>query len=45
MAKDVHSTLVNIISEHGAMAKPQAEEYIKKLQSGSAPRYLSDVWS
>lgn len=45
MARDVQSSLVEIIASEGAMDKQKAEEFIKKLQSGSAPRYLSDVWS
>lgn len=45
MARDVQATLVDIIASEGEMPRQQAEEFIKKLQNGVAPRYQSDVWS
>jgi len=45
MARDVEKALAEIIATQGGKTPQQAEEFIKKLQSGSAPRYLADVWS
>nr|KAG5690130.1 hypothetical protein BaRGS_003453 [Batillaria attramentaria] len=43
MARDVLSTLEQIIMEKGNMDKAKAEDYIKKLQNKG--RYSADVWS
>lgn len=43
MARDVLSTLENIIMDKGNMDKTQAEQYIRKLQNKG--RYSADVWS
>jgi sulfite reductase (NADPH) flavoprotein alpha-component len=42
MAKDVHNTLVDIISEHGKLNAEQAEDYLKDLRSNR--RYQKDVY-
>jgi len=42
MAKDVHNTLVEIISEHGKLSAEQAEDYLKALRSNK--RYQKDVY-
>jgi len=42
MAKDVHNTLVGIISEHGKLSAEQAEDYLKDLRSNK--RYQKDVY-
>jgi sulfite reductase (NADPH) flavoprotein alpha-component len=42
MAKDVHQTLVEIISEHGKLTVEQAEDYLKSLRSNK--RYQKDVY-
>jgi NADPH-ferrihemoprotein reductase len=43
MTKDVHAMLVKILNTKGQMSVPEAEDYIKKLQSKG--RYSTDVWS
>jgi len=42
MAKDVHQTLVEIISDHGKLSTEQAEDYLKSLRSNK--RYQKDVY-
>ena len=42
MAKDVHNIIINIVSAHGKMSRPQAEKYIKQMEDDK--RYSSDVW-
>ena len=42
MAKDVHSTLLRIISEQGRMSQQDAEEYMKRFKS--AKRYRRDIY-
>ena len=42
MAKDVHTTLVRIISEQGKMSEEQAEDYMNRLRRDK--RYLRDVY-
>ena len=43
MARDVQSTLLQIIQKEGKMDTTSAMEYMKKLQKRG--RYLQDVWS
>ena len=42
MAKDVHQTLIDIISEQGQLSSEQAEQYLKDLRSNK--RYQKDVY-
>ncbi|MBL0711144.1 MAG: assimilatory sulfite reductase (NADPH) flavoprotein subunit [Colwellia sp.] len=42
MAKDVHQTLIDIISEQGQLTAEQAEQYLKDLRSNK--RYQKDVY-
>lgn len=42
MAKDVHQTLIEIISEQGGLSSEQAEQYLKDLRSNK--RYQKDVY-
>lgn len=42
MAKDVHQTFVEIITEHGQLSIEQAEDYLKSLRSHK--RYQKDVY-
>ncbi|WOH37106.1 assimilatory sulfite reductase (NADPH) flavoprotein subunit [Thalassotalea fonticola] len=42
MAKDVHQTLVEIVSEHGNKTAAQAEDYLKQLRINK--RYQKDVY-
>ena len=42
MAKDVHQTLIEIISEQGQLSLDQAEQYLKDLRSNK--RYQKDVY-
>lgn len=42
MAKDVHQTLLNIASEHGAMDQEQAQEWLSALAAEG--RYARDVY-
>ncbi len=42
MAKDVHQTLIDIISEQGQLTCEQAEQYLKDLRSNK--RYQKDVY-
>lgn len=43
MARDVQSTLLQLLEKHGDMSNQAATEYVKKLQKRG--RYLQDVWS
>lgn len=43
MAKDVHATLVQIISDHTNKDLPEADEYLKAL--AQRQRYVRDIWS
>lgn len=43
MARDVQSTLAQIVQECGHMSAEAAVDYVKKLQKRG--RYLQDVWS
>lgn len=43
MARDVSSTLTEIIMKHGNKTKEEAEAYIDNLQKTN--RYMADVWS
>lgn len=42
MAKDVHQTLIDIISEQGQLSSEDAEQYLKDLRSNK--RYQKDVY-
>jgi len=42
MAKDVHQTLIDVISEQGQLSTEQAEQYLKDLRSNK--RYQKDVY-
>jgi sulfite reductase (NADPH) flavoprotein alpha-component len=42
MAKDVHQTLVEVISEQGQLSTEQAEQYLKELRINK--RYQKDVY-
>ena len=42
MAKDVHQTLIDIISDQGQLSSEQAEQYLKDLRSNK--RYQKDVY-
>jgi len=42
MAKDVHQTLIDIISEQGQLNSEQAEQYLKNLRNNK--RYQKDVY-
>jgi len=42
MAKDVHNTLVDVISTQGGLTAEQAEDYLKSLRSNK--RYQKDVY-
>ncbi len=43
MARDVHTTLLQIVKEYGGKNTDAAADYVKKLQKRG--RYLQDVWS
>ncbi|XP_021373216.1 NADPH--cytochrome P450 reductase-like [Mizuhopecten yessoensis] len=43
MARDVHDTLLKVLTECGGMEQQVAVDYIKKMQSKG--RYSCDVWS
>lgn len=42
MAKDVHQTLIQVVSEHGGKTPEEAEAYVKALQKDK--RYQRDVY-
>jgi len=42
MAKDVHQTLIDVISEQGQLSTEQAEQYLKELRINK--RYQKDVY-
>ena len=44
MAKDVHSTLINICSEYGEMTPEQAKDFVENGLMKSEKRYLRDVY-
>ncbi len=44
MAKDVHSTLINICSEYGNMSGEEAKEYVERTLMKDEKRYLRDVY-
>ena len=44
MAKDVHSTLINICSEYGGMTPEQAKDFVENGLMKSEKRYLRDVY-
>lgn len=43
MARDVESTLREILSEHGKMTDAEAAEYLREMRSRR--RYCQDIWS
>ena len=44
MAKDVHSTLINICSEYGGMSQEEAKDFVESGLMKSEKRYLRDVY-
>lgn len=42
MAQDVHTTLIDIISEQGRFERAEAESYVKQMQQEK--RYQRDVY-
>ncbi len=44
MAKDVHSTLIDICSEHGNMSPEEAKEFVEVGMMKTDKRYLRDVY-
>tara|TARA_B110000014_G_scaffold263126_1_gene258918 strand:- start:1574 stop:3379 length:1806 start_codon:yes stop_codon:yes gene_type:complete len=44
MAKDVHSTLIRICSEHGGMPEEEAKDFVETVLMKSEKRYLRDVY-
>ena len=44
MAKDVHSTLIEICSEHGKMTPEEAKEFVESTLMKTQKRYLRDVY-
>jgi sulfite reductase (NADPH) flavoprotein alpha-component len=44
MAKDVHSTLIEICSEHGGMSPDEAKEFVETTLMKTQKRYLRDVY-
>jgi sulfite reductase (NADPH) flavoprotein alpha-component len=44
MAKDVHSTLIDICSEYGGMSAEEAKEFVETGMMKSEKRYLRDVY-
>ena len=44
MAKDVHSTLINICVEHGGMAEADAKDFVEQTMMKDEKRYLRDVY-
>lgn len=43
MAKDVHSTLVEILGEHSELKRDLGEAHLKSM--AGEERYLRDIWS
>ena len=44
MARDVHSTLIEICSEYGGMSEEEAKEYVESGLMKTEKRYLRDVY-
>ena len=44
MAKDVHSTLIEICAEHGGMSDEEAKEFVETGLMKTEKRYLRDVY-
>ncbi|DAC62118.1 MAG TPA: hypothetical protein D7I10_04645, partial [Candidatus Poseidoniales archaeon] len=44
MAKDVHTTLINICAEHGGMSDDEAKEFVEQTLMREEKRYLRDVY-
>ncbi|MEE2759499.1 MAG: FAD-binding protein [Candidatus Thermoplasmatota archaeon] len=44
MAKDVHTTLINICAEHGQMSGDDAKEFVEQTLMREEKRYLRDVY-
>ena len=44
MAKDVHSTLIEICAEHGGMSPEEAKEFVEVGMMKTDKRYLRDVY-
>ena len=44
MAKDVHSTLIEICSEYGEMSDDEAKEFVETGLMKTEKRYLRDVY-
>jgi sulfite reductase (NADPH) flavoprotein alpha-component len=44
MAKDVHASLLKIVSEHGGKTPEQAEEWVSVTFAKTEKRYLKDVY-
>lgn len=44
MAKDVHTTLIEICSEHGKMSSEEAKEFVESTLMKTQKRYLRDVY-
>jgi sulfite reductase (NADPH) flavoprotein alpha-component len=42
MAPDVHATLIDLVAEHGGLARERAEDYLRQLAADK--RYLRDVY-
>ena len=42
MAPDVNTALVDVVAEHGALAREEAEAYVRRLADDR--RYLRDVY-
>ena len=43
MAKDVRNLVVEVCMNYGALAREDAENYVKKMEQQK--RYSADVWS
>ena len=44
MAKDVHTTLINICAEHGGMSEDDAKQFVEQTLMREEKRYLRDVY-
>ena len=44
MAKDVHSTLINICVEHGGLSEEDAKLFVEQTLMREEKRYLRDVY-
>ena len=44
MAKDVHSTLINICVEHGGRSEEDAKQFVEQTLMREEKRYLRDVY-